>query len=179
MNEGSQRLRKRETKLGELLTEAKMRRSGRLASVGISAALFDENKVAACAWIGVGAQRGLGRLFKGASRAEHGARGRLRARPVRTRGGVRLGHEVEDAADQWAQAICDSGGVGPARQWKNRGGGMLAWGGKLGCGWHLGQREEEKREGRVSAFGPISKEGEEEKINTFPVLFSNLCLIRL
>ena len=109
VNEGSRRLRKRETKLGELLTEAKMRRSGRLASVGISAALFDENKAAACVWIRVGAQRGSGRLFKGASRAEQGARGRLRARPVRTRGGVRLGHEVEDAADQWARAVCDSG----------------------------------------------------------------------
>jgi hypothetical protein len=38
----------------------------------------------------------------------------------------------------------------------------------------LGQREEERGEGRVLAFGPISREREEEKINTFSILFSNL-----
>jgi len=87
-----------------------MRRSGGLSSAGISVALFDENKAAACAWIGVGAQRGSGRLFKGASRAEQGARGRLRTWPVRTRGGVWLRHEVGERPDEWARVVSGRGG---------------------------------------------------------------------
>jgi hypothetical protein len=94
------RLRKSEEKIGKGLTVTKTRRSGGLLSTEILAALFGENKAATCDLIGVGAQRGSGRLFKGASRAEQGSRGRLRALPVRTRGGVRLGHEVEDTADR-------------------------------------------------------------------------------
>ena len=90
-----------------------------------------------------------------------------------TPGRVRLGHEVGEGSDRWAPPVGDSGAQDPLVSGKKRGG-MLAWEGKLGRGCRLGQREEERGEGKVWAFGPISREREEEKINTFSILFSNL-----
>ena len=79
------RLRKSEEKIGKGLTVTKTRRYGGLLSEEILAALFSENKVAACAYIRIGAQRGSGRLFKAPSSCGSRHRGES-ARPVLTSG---------------------------------------------------------------------------------------------
>ena len=106
------RLCKIESKLGKLLMEAKMCRSGGLALAEILAVFFGENRAAACARIGIGAQRGSGRVFKGANRAEQGTRERLHVRPVGF-DGVLLGHEVGDGSDGWVALVGETG-RGPA-----------------------------------------------------------------
>ena len=149
MNERSRQLRKRETKLGESLMVAKTCHSGELLSTWIAAPFFGLNKAAACTWIGIGAQRGLGRLFKGASRAEQGVREGLRARPVRF-GGVWCGHEVEDGPNRWTPPVCDSGArdllvSGCSGEGRRAAAGLLSSGPRNS--WAVREKEKKGKEG--------------------------------
>jgi len=65
---------------------------------------------------------------------------------------------VEERGEAWrtAAGLLRPGGLGAERGGK-----------RVGRGCRLGQREEEREEGEVWAFGPISREREEEKNKYF------------
>ena len=116
------------------------------------------------------------------------------ARPFPTRDGVRLRHEVGDESDRWAPPVCDSRARDPLGSGRREGRGVAhscwavasgraggqARGGKEWAAAAAWAREKKKeRRGRSGPSGRFLGRGRKRKINTFPILFSDLCLIRL
>ena len=87
---------------------------------------------------------------------------------------------VEDGSDRWAPSGSDTERgtalSAAAARWRCARGCWAAW----AADWAAQRRKEGGGENRPQeGFGPKSTEREEEKINTFLILFSNLCLISL